>query len=207
MATTTGAARYNQPVKYGKSLTMTMADGTTKVITGTQAQRIQKYLEDNPRFIYFLEPDTGKVTFYALSDSGCGFCQVAVYQPSATTADPADCEDGLPNCPDDSDNPTTASLTVDTQLVQVEVGKTATVTATAVPDTAVLSWASAAEATATVANGVITGVKAGNTTVTVTAKASSASDAATLATQTITVMVVPAGSLVNPITGGSTANK
>lgn len=206
MATTTGADRYNQPVKYGKSLTMTMADGTTKVITGTQAQRIQKYLEDNPRFIYFLDETTGKVTFYALSDSGCGFCQVAFYEPSAELTDPIDCEDGMPNCPSDTNNPTTASLTLSTQLVQVEVGKTATVTAEAVPADATIAWTSGATATATVANGVITGVAAGTTTVTVTATSGTAPNTVTK-TGKVTVMVVPAGALTNPVTGGSIANK
>lgn len=201
MATTTGAARYNASAKYSKTLTLTMSDGTTKAFTGLQAQRVQKYLEDNPRFIYFVtDEDTGATDFYALSNNGCGFCKVASYALTTTTVDPIDCEEGMPNCPGDSLNPTTPSLTVSTQNVQVEVGKTFKVTADVVPADDTLTWTSAAEATATVAAGVITGVKAGNTTVTV--KSTTGKQ-----TAVITVMVVPAGSLVNDITGGSTANK
>lgn len=216
MAISTGAARYNTPVKYGKTLTLTMSDGTSKNITGAQAQRIQKYLEDNPRFIYFVTNEAaGTIEFYALSDSGCGFCKVAVLTPSATQTDPVACEDGLPNCPDDTDiNPTTPSLTLSTQLVQMEVGKTATITAEylpALPEGATITWTSGDTTIATVANGVVTGVKAGNTTITVSvSKTTGSGDSAvttTYATGTVTVMVAAAGTLTNPITGGSTANK
>ena len=203
MAISTGAARYNAPAKYGKTLTLTMSDGTTKAVTGMAAQRIQKYLEDDRRFIYLVtNEDTGETEFYALSQNGCGFCMVASLTPTATLTDPIACEEGMPGCPNDELNPTTPSLTLSAQLAQVEVGGTATITATAVPADATVTWTSADDTIATVANGVITGVKAGNTTVTVSAKSGDVTK-----TATVTVMVLATGSQVNPITGGSTANK
>lgn len=54
MATTTGGERYNQPIKYTKTLTLTMSDGSTKELEGTQAARIEKYLD----FMYITVPDT-----------------------------------------------------------------------------------------------------------------------------------------------------
>lgn len=214
MATSTGAARYNTPAKYSKTLTLTMSDGTTKAITGMAAQRIQKYLEDDRRFIYLVvDEDTGETEFYALSQTGCGFCKVAGLLPTATVTDPIACEDGMPNCPNDTLNPTTPSLTLSTQLVQVEVGKTATVIAetAGMPADVVTTWSSSDSTVATVANGAITGVKAGNAVVTVkyttTTGSGDSAVTTTYATGTVTVNVAAAGSLINPITGGSTANK
>lgn len=214
MAISTGAARYNTPVKYGKTLTLTMSDGTTKAITGMAAQRIQKYLEDDRRFIYLVtNEETGQTEFYALSQTGCGFCKVASLVPSATATDPVACEDGMPNCPNDALNPTTPSLTLSTELVQLEVGKTATVTATTagMPADVVATWTTSDSTIATVSNGVITGVKAGNAVVTVkytvTTGSGDSAVTTTYGTGNVTVMVAAAGSQVNPITGGSTANK
>ncbi len=196
MAQTTGASRYNQPVQYGKKLTLTMADGTTKEVTGTLALRIQKFLEDNPRFIYVTNEDTGEVEFYALSQNGCGFCKVAVYEPTAALTDAVVCENGMPNCPDDTLNPTTPSLSVSSNYAEMEVGKAITITADVVPAGTAVTWASTDTAIATVADGKITGVKVGKTTVTATA--------GTLK-QTITVNVVAEGTFTDSITGGSTA--
>lgn len=197
MAQNTGASRYDQPVKYGKKLTLTMADGTTKEVIGTLALRIQKFLEDNPRFIYITDEETGEVEFYALSQNGCGFCKVAVYQPSAELTDPTTCENGMASCQRPELNPTTDSLTVSTNYAEMEVGKTYKVTATTVPATDTITWQSADTAIATVADGVITGVKEGVTSVTATSTSGK--------TDTIAVRVVVAGRLTDPITGGSTA--
>lgn len=196
MAQTTGASRYNQPVQYGKKLTLTMADGTTKEVTGTLALRIQKFLEDNPRFIYVTNEDTGEVEFYALSQNGCGFCKVAVYEPTAALTDAVVCENGMPNCPDDTLNPTTPSLSVSSNYAEMEVGKAITITDDVVPAGTAVTWVSTDTAIATVADGKITGVKVGKTTVTATA--------GTLK-QTITVNVVAEGTFTDSITGGSTA--
>lgn len=197
MAQNTGASRYNQPVQYGKKLTLTMADGSTKEVTGTLALRIQKFLEDNPRFIYITDEDTGTVEFYALSQNGCGFCKVAIYEPTAKLTDPVVCENGMASCQRPDLNPTTASITVSTNYAEMEVGKTYKVTATALPATDTITWASADTAIATVADGVITGVKEGVTSVTATSTSNKV--------ETIAVRVVAEGRLTDPITGGSTA--
>ena len=63
------------------------------------------------------------------------------------------------------------SLELSTDSVNVDKGKIETVTATILPENAynkVLNWVSNDETIATVSNGVITGVKAGSTTITVT---------------------------------------
>lgn len=197
MAQNTGASRYNQPVQYGKKLTLTMADGTTKEVTGSLALRIQKFLEDNPRFIYITNETTGVVDFLALSQNGCGFCQVATYEPTATLTDPVNCENGMASCQRPDLNPTTASLTVSSNYAEMEVGKTYKVTAAAIPATDTVTWKSEDTAIATVADGVITGVKEGLTSVTATSTSGKA--------QTIAVRVVAEGRLTDPITGGSTA--
>lgn len=197
MAQNTGASRYDQPVKYGKKLTLTMADGTTKEVTGSLALRIQKFLEDNPRFIYITNEETGVTEFYALSQNGCGFCKVAVYEPSAEVTDPAICENGMASCQHPELNPTTNSLTLSTNYAEMEVGKTYKVTATTVPATDTITWKSADTAIATVADGVITGVKEGITSVTATSTSGKV--------DTIAVRVVAEGRLTDPITGGSTA--
>lgn len=197
MAQNTGASRYDQPVKYGKKLTLTMADGTTKEVIGTLALRIQKFLEDNPRFIYITNDETGEVEFYALSQNGCGFCKVAVYEPSAEVADPVICENGLASCQHPELNPTTNSLTLSTNYAEMEVGKTYTVTDTVVPSTDTVTWTSSDAAVATVAAGVITGVKEGVTVVTATSTSGKV--------QKVAVRVVAEGRLTDPITGGSTA--
>lgn len=187
-------------VKYGKSIVLTMSDGTTETLTGSQAMEFQNRLENMPRIIPILtNPSTGAIQYWNLSDSGCGFCKVAVYTPSATATTPVDCEDGMPNCEGDTLNPTTPSLKLPTQLIQVEVGGTATIAADVVPAGTALTYTSADAATATVsATGVVTGVKVGSTVVTVTAGTIS---------KTVTVQVFAEGTFVNPITGGSTANK
>lgn len=186
-------------VKYGKSIALTMSDGTTKTFTGTAALEFQEMLENNPRIKGVLTPATGVVNYYNLSDTGCGFCQVAVLTPSAAATTPVDCEDGMPNCEGDTLNPTTPSLTLSTQMVQVEVGGTGNILADVVPAGTTVTYTSADATTATVTSaGVVTGVKAGTTVVSV--------KAGTI-TKNVTVMVFAAGTLTNPITGGSTANK
>lgn len=197
MAQNTGASRYNQPVKYGKKLTLTMVDGTTKEVTGSAALRLQKFLEDHPSFIYLTNETTGVVDFLTTSQNGCGFCQVATYEPTAELTDPVVCENGMASCQRPDLNPTTASITVSTNYAEMEVGKTYKVTATALPATDTITWASADTAIATVADGVITGVKEGVTSVTATSTSNKV--------ETIAVRVVAEGRLTDPITGGSTA--
>lgn len=197
MAQSTGASRYNQPVKYGKSLVITMADGSTKTLAGLPAKVFQDSLENNPRIISIVtNEETGETEFYNLSDSGCGYCKVAVLTPSAASTDPVACENGLPNCADSELDPTTPSLSLSNYYVEVEVGKEYKVVASVVPAGTAVTWASNATGTATVADGVIKGVAEGDTTVTV-----KAGDI----TNTINVRVAAEGALTDKITGGSTA--
>lgn len=167
MATSNGAARYNVPVKYTKTLTLKMSDGTTKVLKQSQAQRIEKFMEDNGRFIYLVSADQKTKEFLTLSGDGCGFCSVATVVSGAEETDPVACEDGIPGCGEHADlNPTTPSIKLNTQNVFVQVGGTVTISAEVVPADATVTWASTDPTVATVFNGVVTGVKAGSTLVT-----------------------------------------
>lgn len=170
MATNTGAARYNVPVKYTKTLTLKMSDGTTqKVLEQAQAMRIEKFMDDNSRFIYIVSDDLKTKTFYTLSGDGCGFCEVATVVSGVEETDPAVCEDGIPNCEDSGDlNPTTPTIKLNTQNVFVQTGTTATITAEVNPADAAVTWTSSDAAVATVANGVVTAVKVGTATITAT---------------------------------------
>lgn len=168
MATSNGAARYNVPVKYTKTLTLKMSDGTTqKVLEQGQAQRIEKFMDDNPRFIYLVSDDLKTKSFLTLSGDGCGFCEVATVVSGAEETDPVVCEDGIPDCGEYAElNPTTPTITLNTQNVFVQVGKTATLTATVNPADATVTWSSKDTTVATVANGVVTAVKVGTTVIT-----------------------------------------
>lgn len=76
-------------------------------------------------------------------------------------------------------------VTLDQTTASVEVGKTVTLNATVQPDNASdknVTWSSSNETLATVADGVVTGVAAGDVTITATA-----SDGTTTAEATVTV--------------------
>lgn len=63
---------------------------------------------------------------------------------------------------------TTPSVSLDQTTLSVEVGKTATLVATTVPAGSAVTWASSATDYATVANGVVSGVAEGASTITAT---------------------------------------
>lgn len=63
----------------------------------------------------------------------------------------------------------TPTIELDKSTASVAVDATTTLTATATPDTAVVTWASSSDAVATVAAGVVTGKSAGSATITATA--------------------------------------
>lgn len=168
MATSNGAARYNVPVKYTKTLTLKMSDGSTqKVLEQAQAQRIEKFMDDNPRFIYLVSDDLKTKSFLTLAGDGCGFCEVATVVSGAEETTPVVCEDGIPNCGTDGElNPTTPTISLSTQNVFVQVGNTATITANVNPADATVTWTSSDTTVATVAGGVVTAVKVGTATIT-----------------------------------------
>ncbi len=86
---------------------------------------------------------------------------------------------------DDGDDEKVAvtSVTLDQTTASVEAGKTVTLKATVAPDNATnktVSWTSSDTAVATVADGVVTGVAAGEATITATADGKSAAAAITV---------------------------
>lgn len=168
MATSNGAARYNTPVKYTKTITLKMSDGTTtKVLEQGQALRIEKFLDDNSRFLYIVSDDLKTKSFLTLSGDGCGFCEVATVVSGAEETTPVVCEDGIPACGEYEDlNPTTPTISLNTQNVFVKVGNTATLTANVNPATETVTWKTSDATVATVAAGVVTAVKVGTATIT-----------------------------------------
>lgn len=176
MEGTSQAGRYNQPVQYGKTITVTTTSGETLTFTGSKAMKVQKYFEDNPRYIIILEDDGKTQTVYDAGSSTCGWCKVATIVPSVTAVDDLECEEGIGSC---------ASISVTPGIANVEVGKTVTLVAKTVPASTGFTWASNNTAVATVANGVVTGVKAGEALITATS-----ADGASMAS--VRIFVVPA---------------
>lgn len=164
------------PMKYGASLVITMADDTTQTLTGSQAQTFAIKLDDLRGITKLRDEDTGVVTYYRLSDNGCGYCKLAVLTPTAEPVEADECEDGIPNCP-------VTAITINPTTASVEVGKTVKLIATTTPANQNVKWTTSSTATATVVNGVVTGVKAGTATIT----AADAATGAVTATATVTV--------------------
>ena len=113
-----------------------------------------------------------------------GKCDVCGYTMTTETPDP---EDPI----------AVEGITLDKTTATVEEGATVTLTATVTPDNATdktVTWSTSNEAIATVSGGVVTGVKAGE--VTITAKAGDKS-----ATCTVTVTAATTEPEVVPVTG------
>lgn len=96
----------NQNREYGKKLTLTLTDGTTKVVTayGFKAQKITevlKKLDNNARYVTFPGDNDGDVEYYDIGSASCGFCLVAKVESLARDAENTPCEDALPNCDED----------------------------------------------------------------------------------------------------------
>ena len=96
-------ARYDDPVKYTKTLTLTTSDGDVE-LTGNAARTMQKNLEDNPRFVSIYDADTKKTTYYDMDSAACGFCKVAELTSGKETGEAPECEDAIPNCPEESES-------------------------------------------------------------------------------------------------------
>ena len=117
-----------------------------------------------------------------------GKCDVCGYTMSAETPDLD---------PDPDDPIAVEGITLDKTTATVEEGATVTLTATVTPGNATdktVTWSTSNEAIATVSGGVVTGVKAGE--VTITAKAGDKS-----ATCTVTVTAATTEPEVVPVTG------
>ena len=93
----------NKNREYGKKLTLTLTDGTTKEVTayGFKAQKITevlKKLDNNPRYVTFPGADEGEVEYYDIGSASCGFCLVAKVKSLAHDADDTTCGDAVPHC-------------------------------------------------------------------------------------------------------------
>lgn len=88
--------------KYGKKLTLTLTDGSTKVITetgvGGKINEIVKKLDNNARYVKFPGDNDGDVEYYDIGSASCGFCLVAKVEQLAEDAANTPCEDALPDC-------------------------------------------------------------------------------------------------------------
>lgn len=86
--------------KYGKTITLTLTDGTTKQFTQSGLNgivtEITRKLENNARYVHLT--DGGVEEFYDIGSASCGFCLVAKVEPTAEDAENTPCEDALPNC-------------------------------------------------------------------------------------------------------------
>ena len=125
----------------------------------------------------------GEVTITAKAGDKSATCTVTVTAKQGT---------------EDPDDPIVVTgITLDKTTATVEEGATVTLTATVTPDTATdktVTWSTSNETIATVSGGVVTGVKAGE--VTITAKAGDKS-----ATCTVTVTAAATEPEVVPVTG------
>ena len=125
----------------------------------------------------------GEVTITAKAGDKSATCTVTVTAKQST---------------EDPDDPIVVTgITLDKTTATVEEGATVTLTATVTPDNATdktVTWSTSNEAIATVSGGVVTGVKAGE--VTITAKAGDKS-----ATCTVTVTAATTEPEVVPVTG------
>lgn len=154
------------PMKYGKTLVVTMSDGTTKTLTGSTAATWAMKLDDLSGINKIKNEDTGVVEYYILNYNACGYCKVATMTPTATEIQADVCEDGFPKC-------AVTAITVAPTTASIAVGATTKLLATTTPANQNVKWSSSDATKATVnANGVVTGVAAGTATIT-------ASDAAT----------------------------
>lgn len=96
-------ARYDDPVKYTKTLKLTTSDGEVE-LTGNAARTMQKNLEDNPRFVSIYDAEAKKTTYYDMDSAACGFCKVAELTSGKGAGEAPKCEDKVPNCPEESES-------------------------------------------------------------------------------------------------------
>lgn len=100
-------ARYDDPVKYTKTLVLETSDGQV-TLTQNEARTMQKVLEDNPRFVALYDATTKKTTYYDMNSAACGFCKVAELTSGKEAGEAPECEDKIPNCPEESESGTTS---------------------------------------------------------------------------------------------------
>ena len=93
----------NQNQEYGKKLTVTLSDGSTKVFEKKgQPEAFLKLIDNNSRFVK-IKNDDDSIEYYDIGSASCGFCLVAKVEPTVKDVDNTPCEDALPaDCEDES---------------------------------------------------------------------------------------------------------
>lgn len=157
---------WNSPVDTGLTVKISI-DGTDEEFIGAQALSLLNKLQNNPDYTPVINPTT-HVTRYIMPGKDCTWCVMATVTPTTATGTPLPCEDGLPKCADSTLNPTTPVINIVNGVEFVAVGSTATLNVDTNEGSPTITWASADSTIATVANGVVTGVKVGTTQVTAT---------------------------------------
>lgn len=149
----------------GTTLTLTMAAGGTRDLTGSKANTVQQHLENMERIMPLFDEDTNKTEYLFLADGACGFCVVAESKPTSEAGEPVPCEEGIPACPGNELNPTTPYIRIVNAVNFVPVNGEVTLAVDTNSDSAI-TWTSDETQTATVTEGKVTGVKVGTTKVT-----------------------------------------
>ena len=159
--------------------TVTPGNATDKTVTWSTSNEAIATVSDG----VVTGVKAGEVTITAKAGDKSATCTVTVKAKQGT---------------EDPDDPIAVEgITLDKTTATVEEGATVTLTATVTPDNATdktVTWSTSNEAIATVSGGVVTGVKAGE--VTITAKAGDKS-----ATCTVTVTAATTEPEVVPVTG------
>lgn len=158
-----------------------------------------------------------KVTLTVTPATGYELDTLTVKEKTAGTAVTVDETDYSFTMPDDEVTVTAAfkesavaltGLTLDRTTATILVGNTATLTAAKVPanttDTAEITWTSSAPDVATVANGVVTAVKAGTATITATCGEKTATCEVTVTADAIACTGVALDATATVLVGGTT---
>ena len=172
-------ATVEEGAKVTLTATVTPDNATDKTVTWSTSNEAIATVSDG----VVTGVKAGEVTITAKAGDKSATCTVTVTAKQST---------------EDPDDPIVVTgITLDKTTATVEEGATVTLTATVTPDNATdktVTWSTSNEAIATVSDGVVTGVKAGE--VTITAKAGDKS-----ATCTVTVTAAATEPEVVPVTG------
>lgn len=93
-------ARYDDPVKYTKTLVLETSDGQV-TMTGSKALEMQRNLDNNARFIKIYDATKKETVYYDMDSAACGFCKVATLTSGKEAGKALPCEDPIPNCQGD----------------------------------------------------------------------------------------------------------
>lgn len=91
---------YDDPTHFKKKLVLHTSDGDV-TLDQNAARSVQKYMEDQPRFFKIMDTAKKETYYYDMGSASCGFCKVATLTSSKEEGEPLECEDPVPNCPED----------------------------------------------------------------------------------------------------------